>query len=165
MSIDIREVSIEDYANSVITLLNMVNQHVGTSSSIAAVQVLLSTYNGNEWHMNLTDLCCFDHVNLTHAMNIMIGRATHFTEPHELVKDGDEHFGKLWDKYYRLHVGNRNLAACSWCRGYGSKWIETDDEEYEEECTHCQGCGKIDEPSWKHHLNVTNGFKGKEHGS
>lgn len=38
------------------------------------------------------------------------GRVELSMEPHSVLADGNSHFRELWDDWYLLHVGNRNLT-------------------------------------------------------
>ena len=164
MSINIHNVTLEEYANSVVAFMNLVMKHQGTSGAYAAAQVLLSAYNGNHFQLDITDLCNLDETNMVHAMNIIVGRKIHWKEPHTLLKNGNELFDKLHDKYLMLHIGNRNLKECWHCSGAGWNYVENDldpDDETTEECVSCDGAGRINEPYSQHPKNIGNKFKGE----
>ena len=56
-------ITTKQYFNSVSALIKVAR--MDTSASRAAAQVLLSAYNGQEWQLNVTDLCFLDPVNMS----------------------------------------------------------------------------------------------------
>ena len=131
----------------------------GGSSTSAAAQLLLSAFNGNEWHVDITTLCSFDPKHYQAALTMIRGRSELYIEPHSVVEDGQNKFTELWDKYYLLHVGNRNLSVCRSCDGDGNEW---DDETVIGVCHRCGGAGRVGDPRWSHERNLDNKFKRAE---
>lgn len=152
------KVTQQQYGEAVATLMKLAMAGGGSSTS-AAAQLLLSAFNGNEWHVDITTLCSFDPKHYQAALNVIRGRSELYIEPHNVIQDGDRIFKVLWDKYYLLHVGNRNLSVCRSCGGDGKEW---DDETVIGDCKRCRGAGRVNEPRWSHERNVDNQFKRKE---
>lgn len=94
-----------DYSNAVERLVGLAQQD--TSGSLAAAQVLLSLYNGNNWHMNLTDLCLLDYQYLLSALVAIRGRTTLSEEPHNMINDGASIFSALEEQWQHLHTNRR----------------------------------------------------------
>lgn len=135
----------EEYANAVVKLTTMALNH-GGSGSAAAAQVLLSAYNGNNWQLDITDLCHLDHGNFAAAMTVIQGRKQLYTEPHQLINDGNETFHKLQMKWSHYHIDNRWKQECWTCSGTGKVWIdENDDSEETKTCYSCNGKGYREE--------------------
>ncbi|GAA4649056.1 hypothetical protein GCM10023116_13300 [Kistimonas scapharcae] len=134
--------TVQEYAQSVAELLSLAKQHCGGSR--VAAQVLLSAYNGEEWQLNVADLCVLDMDNLTHALKVMTGRAIYRREPQELVVDGDNHFQALVQDWKRFHIHNRWKTTCFNCDGSGVDY-EDDEGEIEITCMSCHGKGVIAE--------------------
>jgi len=149
------KVTEKQYGEAVATLLKLAFAGGGSSTS-AAAQLLLSAFNGNEWHVDITTLCSFDQEHYQAALTVIRGRSELYIEPHNVVEDGQRKFTKLWDKYYLLHVGNRNLSVCGRCDGDGKEW---DEETVIGPCRQCGGAGRVDEPRWSHERNLHNRFK------
>lgn len=78
-----------------------------TSGSRVAAQVLLSLYNGNNWHMDLTDLCNLDYQDLQSALIAIRGRVTVHQEPHSIIENGSAIFADLEAQWQHLHTNNR----------------------------------------------------------
>ena len=137
----------EEYAASVIVLLKLALDD--TSGSLTAAQVLLSCYNGYNWQLDVTDLCHLDREYLRHALIVMECRATLWAEPHDLVKNGDEHFTRLQKKWRRYHIRNRWKDTCGDCSGTGKLYLNSDDDNDDrmKTCLHCEGKGLIAEIS------------------
>ena len=116
-----------------------------TSGSRTAAQMLLSAYNGKNWQLDITDLCNLDPTNFQHAMVFITCRAKLYTEPHTLLKNGDELFGRLHNHWYQLHIDNRWKTLCYECYGSREVYIDPDDENNEntKTCQVCNGLGLI----------------------
>ena len=69
--------------------------------------MLLGTYNGNSWHVNLVDLCHLDASNYRAAMIVIRSRVEINREPHEVIDDGDAVFDALQEEWKGYHVKNR----------------------------------------------------------
>jgi len=95
----------EDYRDAVESLLPIAL--ADTSGSRAAAQVLLSTYNGRNYHMDLTDLCVLDLEYVEKALIVMRGRTILSIEPHSLVENGSERFLQLENAWPGLHTNRR----------------------------------------------------------
>ena len=138
-----------EYKKSVEALLRIAQ--MGTGSSRAAAQVLLSAYNGNCFHLDVVDLGLLDTENVYHAFRVLWGRNQNpWMEPHRVLENGDDVFRELWDDYRRLHVQNRWKSECCDCSGRGWRWVNPDDEndESKKSCTYCAGRGLIDDVQW-----------------
>lgn len=94
-----------DYSEAVESLLSIADGD--TSGSRAAAQVLLSTYNGYNYHMDLTDLCVLDLKYIESALVVMRGRTLLSIEPHSVIANGSERFLALEDSWPGLHVHRR----------------------------------------------------------
>jgi len=103
----IKMISLAEYADAVITLFNLVDMRCG--GSYYAAQVLLSLYNGNEFHVDLARVACnLDAKHLDAALVAIKARGLLMREPHEVIKDGDHHFDELWGYWKNdLHVSKR----------------------------------------------------------
>ncbi|WP_338455088.1 hypothetical protein [uncultured Alteromonas sp.] len=95
-----------DYSEAVSSLLTIA--FGDTSGSRAAAQVLLSTYNGNSYHMDLTDLCVLDLKYVEQALIVMRGRVMLSIEPQQMIDDGQAKFSCLEDHWKHLYVKNRH---------------------------------------------------------
>lgn len=93
------------YAEAVARLIAVARRDHGGSR--VAAQVLLSAYNGSEFHLDVTDLCILDSNNIRDAITVIEGRATTNIEPHRLIKDGDKVFAGLWEQWKHMRVGVR----------------------------------------------------------
>ena len=134
-------ITTEQYFNSVSALIKVAR--MDTSASRAAAQVLLSAYNGQEWQLNVTDLCFLDPVNMHHAMMVIQGRVGLMREPQEGINNGDEIFSELWKQWQRFNIDNRHLRTCQECYGTGEVYANLDDEnDYSTKtCPYCEGKG------------------------
>tara|TARA_A200000159_G_scaffold147384_1_gene154405 strand:+ start:2958 stop:3332 length:375 start_codon:yes stop_codon:yes gene_type:complete len=95
-----------DYSEAVSSLLNVALGD--TSGSRAAAQVLLSTYNGNNYHMDLTDLCVLDLKYVEQSLIVLRGRVMLCSEPHQMIEDGKAKFERLEKQWEHLYVKNRH---------------------------------------------------------
>ena len=86
-----------DYRDSVLALVRLTQND--TSGSRAAAQVLLSLYNGNEWHMDLTDLGVLDLRNLQHALIVIRERIVLARSVEAVLENGDQIFKQLCDRW------------------------------------------------------------------
>ncbi len=78
-----------------------------TSGGRAAAQVLLSAYNGNEFHLDVTDLGNLDPALLDAAIDVIKLRTLANREPHELIPYGNLRFLEVWERWEGLHVRTR----------------------------------------------------------
>lgn len=85
-------------------------------------KVLLGIYNGRYWHVDLTELCHLDPEHYQDALNVIRGRVELSMGPHSVLADDNSHFRALWDDWYLLHIGNRNLTICGRYDGDGEQW-------------------------------------------
>lgn len=132
--------TLEDYAAGVAMLMPLARSDTG--GSLAAAQVLLSAYNGNEWQLDITDLCSLDEDHYAAALAVIRGRAEIRTEPHLLIENGDALFRRLWEQWSRYHIDNRWKRQCPECSGAGE--VFTDDVgDARETCPLCQGEGLL----------------------
>lgn len=95
-----------DYSESISSLLSVAQGDA--SGSRAAAQVLLSTYNGNNFHMNLTDLCVLDLKYVEQALIVLRGRVMLCIEPQQMIEDGKAKFSRLEKQWEHLYVKNRH---------------------------------------------------------
>lgn len=102
-------VTMDDYKQAVMRLVVVAN--TDTSSAMPAAQVLLSLYNGYEFHVDLTELGVLDYVNLDAALVAIRGRLICSIEPHEVIEDGDRIFKELCGHWSNLHVSKRYVKA------------------------------------------------------
>ncbi|SIQ11442.1 DUF7673 family protein [Marinobacterium stanieri] len=79
-----------------------------TSGGRAAAQVLLSAYNGNEFHLDVTDLGNLDPRLFNAAIEVILLRTLANREPHELADNGNARFRQVWELWECLHVRNRS---------------------------------------------------------
>ena len=98
-------VTLSDYAEAVKHLVKLARGD--TSGSRVAAQVLLSLYNGSNWHMDLTDLCNLDYQYLLSALIAIRGRVTVHEEPHNVIENGSAIFNDLEEQWQHLHTNNR----------------------------------------------------------
>jgi len=94
-----------DYRDAVLRLVTVAQ--TDTSNARAAAQVLLSLYNGYEYHVDLTDLGVLDYINLQAALIAIRGRIFVSKEPHEVIENGARIFAVLVDEWSNLHISNR----------------------------------------------------------
>jgi hypothetical protein len=97
----------EQYADAVIKLIELERMNCGGSRF--AAQVLLGLYNSNAWHVDLVGVACsLDSVYRHAAITAILGRGHLRTEPHALLKNGDEIFTEMCaDWKDSLHVSTR----------------------------------------------------------
>ena len=95
-----------DYSDAVSSLLNVAQGD--NSGSRAAAQVLLSTYNGSNFHMDLTDLCVLDLKYVEQALIVLRGRVMLCIEPHQMIDNGKTKFSRLEKQWEHLYVKNRH---------------------------------------------------------
>lgn len=99
----------QSYRDAVETLLPVAM--TDTSGGRAAAQVLLSAYNGNELHLDVTDLGNLDMRLFTAAIDVIQLRTLVNREPHDLIENGDERFLQVRERWQCLHVANRHKHA------------------------------------------------------
>lgn len=137
------KISIEEYARNVKTLVDFVFRHPTTDSARVCASVLLSCYNGADFHVNLSSLSILDYDLYPAALAVIRGRVECCKEPHVMVDGGSDVFISLWKRYQHLTVTNRAKQQCDCCHGEG-KFYETD-EDFElghgERCLKCEGRG------------------------
>lgn len=150
------KITLEEYKSGILTLVTLASNHVGSSAATAA-QVLLSTFNGSEWHVDLTALCNLDEEYYQAALAVIRGRVECQYEPHTLIDNGRDIFSQLWDHWCFLHVGNRNLDVCPDCYGNGQEYND-DGDRVIGVCRTCDGAGRVNHPRYQHRLNITNKF-------
>ncbi|HAO25743.1 MULTISPECIES: hypothetical protein [unclassified Methylophaga] len=100
------DVTYQEYADAIIHLFKLAATDCG--GAYYASQVLLSLYNGNEFHVDLARVACnLDSHYLNSVMVAIKGRGQLMTEPHNVIEDGSKHFGELWRQCESLHVRER----------------------------------------------------------
>ncbi len=133
----------EPYIKAIKELSTMALNHSGSGAKTAA-QVLLSAWNGNNYQLDVSDLCNLDQNNYTLAMAIFNGRVHTMREPHSMIEDGDKVFQKLAACWPSIHIKNRWRKTCYKCYGSGEEEIyeeETDKHLETKECWNCDGTG------------------------
>lgn len=80
------------------------------SGAYASAQVLLSSYNGTNYQLDVSDLCHLDQTNFRYAQALIDGRVKTSREPQNVIGNGDEIFTDLEAKWTCLHVKNRYLS-------------------------------------------------------
>ena len=86
-------VTASDYRESVLALVRLAQGD--TSGSRTAAQVLLSLYDGSEWHRDLTDLGVLDWGYLQHALIVIRGRLVLGQSVEAAIDNGDQVFSHL----------------------------------------------------------------------
>lgn len=99
------EINLNDYAVAVAKLVTLARKDCGGSR--AAAQVVLSLYNGHNWHVNLIDLTVLDSDHFCAAITAIRGRVRFNREPHEMIPNGDDVFDRLQDDWKHYHVKQR----------------------------------------------------------
>ena len=94
-----------DYARSISRLLKMAEGV--TSGGRVAAQVLLSTYNGENYHLDATDLCILDHKDLEAAMMVLAQRVLTSKEPHTMDETFPDKFDQLEVTWHFLNIRER----------------------------------------------------------
>ena len=142
----LKRIDLEDYRLAVERLIEVTRMH-GTSGAKAAALVLLSTYNGQKWHVDLTDLCSLSGQYYDAAIAVIRGRVECSYEPHKLVEDGSAVFSELWDRFNRYHITNAWKITCYDCNGQGWVYVDPEDDSNEEteSCWKCGGEGLSEE--------------------
>lgn len=137
------KVSKERYAEAVARFVQLARQ--GTSGGRVAAQVLLSAYNGFEFHLDVAGLCSLDARNYQDAITIIRGRYETCREPHTLIPHGGQVFQGLWDSWSHLHVTERGKETCPACDGRGVIFLNPDDERDDRSstCSRYSGKGRI----------------------
>ena len=98
-------VTLDQYVESILFLLNVAKQD--TPSSKSAAQVLLSLFDGYAWQLNINDLGWLDYQGLHHAIVAIQGRITVQQKPHIFIENGEAEFSELQKKWQCLHTKNR----------------------------------------------------------
>jgi hypothetical protein len=137
------KVTKEQYTEAVVKFVDLARQP--TSGGRVAAQVLLSTYNGDEFQLDLASMGNLDPKNFEFAMTIIRGRYETWHEPHQLIADGSRVFGELWKTWFGLQVNERGKACCPSCDGRGELLLNPDDENDERTrpCPCCAGKRRI----------------------
>jgi hypothetical protein len=94
-----------DYTAAVTTLVKLASMDCGGSR--VAAQVLLSTYNGYNWHMDLTDLCNLSDEYYRAAIIVIRCRVEICREPHQMINNGTAVFDRLEKEWQSYHVNKR----------------------------------------------------------
>jgi hypothetical protein len=131
----------QEYTEAIVKLMSLAQSDTGGSR--VAAQAILSAYNGEDYQLNIVDLCNLDHGHYQAALAVIRGRVELQKEPQNFVENGDAIFRDLWQQWRRLHVTNRGLPDCYTCRGSGSVYIELDKDEHytRKSCPKCGGKG------------------------
>jgi hypothetical protein len=140
---NVEKVRKEQYAEAVDKFVDLALQQ--TSGGRVAAQVLLSTYNGSEFQLDLASMGNLDRENFETAMTIIRGRYETGREPHNLIANGSKVFRGLWDTWFALHVIERGKATCPTCDGGGELWLDPDDEKDDrtKPCPRCAGKRRV----------------------
>jgi len=131
----------QEYTDAIIKLVPLAQGDTGGSR--VAAQVLLSAYNGNDFQLDIVDLCNLDRRHYQAALAVIRGRVELREEPQNYAANGDMVFRDLWQQWQRLHVTNRGLPDCFTCHGSGSVYVDPDDDtNYDRKpCPKCGGKG------------------------
>lgn len=78
-----------------------------TGGGRVAAQVLLSAYNGNEFHLDVTDLRLLDRRYLHAALVVMAEQASSCIEPQTVIDNGQARFNALWEQWSHLRSSVR----------------------------------------------------------
>lgn len=104
--VDLFLVTYRNYIEAVEKLLELAEGDTG--GSMAAAQVLLGLYNGNNWHANLVDIACsLDADNRFYALVLITGRGKLMREPHTVIENGQARFYALVEQWEHLRIDNR----------------------------------------------------------
>lgn len=95
-----------DYRESVLALVRLAQRD--TSGSRSAAQVLLSLYDGSDWHMDLTDLGVLDWGYLQHALIVIRGRMVLGLGVEAVIDNGDQVFRCLGEQWAHLRNDRRH---------------------------------------------------------
>lgn len=130
-----------EYSDAILKLAHLAEGDTGGSR--VAAQVLLSAYNGNEFQLNIVDLCNLDRLHYQAALAVIQGRVELGIEPQQFLENGDQVFLDLWERWLRYHVANRGLPGCPACSGTGLLCDDQDDEVNDgwRPCSRCGGRG------------------------
>lgn len=94
-----------DYTDAVTLLVKLAQKDCGGSR--VAAQVLLSTYNGYNWHMDLTDLCNLGGAYYRAAMIVIRCRVELSREPQCVIDNGSFIFDQLEKDWQCYHITKR----------------------------------------------------------
>jgi len=133
-------IGIAEYQRAVIQLITLAR--TSTSGGRAAAQVLLSAYNGSEFQLDVTDLCCISREYYEASLNVIRGRVELRTEPHTLIENGNIIFSDLWEKWSRYSLENRWKEWCPECYGHGNEYNDNGDKIGQ--CSTCGGSGLVE---------------------
>lgn len=141
------KVSKEQYAEAVVKFVDLARQQ--TSGGRVAAQVLLSTYNGSYFQLDVAGMGSLDWKNYEIAMTIIRGRYETGKEPRNLIAGGSAIFRDLWQTWLALHVKERGKATCPTCDGRGELFLNPDDEDDDrtKPCPRCAGKRRVCECS------------------
>jgi|TARA_R110000772_G_scaffold240536_1_gene352786 hypothetical protein len=103
-------VTASDYRESVLALVRLAQGD--TSGSRTAAQVLLSLYDGSEWHRDLTDLGVLDWGYLQHALIVIRGRLVLGQSVEAAIDNGDQVFSHLCALWAGLRNDRRYSNRC-----------------------------------------------------
>ena len=92
-----QKVKIQEYEEAVSQLIPLAL--TDSLAGRAAAQVLLGTFNGFKFKLDITDLCFLDRRNFDLAIAVIRGRVELGLEPHAVVDEGRENFYKIWDMW------------------------------------------------------------------
>lgn len=104
-----KRITFKQYAQSVETLMKFAQKDCG--GSCVCAQVLLSTYNGSEFQLDIVDLGRLDAELYSHALVVIRGRIELNIEPQMTFANEDKRFEHLWAQWRDYHV------KCRWSRG------------------------------------------------
>lgn len=92
-----------EYSRAVKTLAVLALTGGGSGSDIAAL-VLLSCWNGYDYHFSATSLGNLDDEHFEAALTVLRGRIKVWLEPQAVIENGDAIFSQLANKWYHLRV-------------------------------------------------------------
>lgn len=131
-------VSKEEYRLAIDQLLALAQGD--SSENRTAAQLLLSTYDGGNFQLSVTELCDLDREYFPAAITVIRGRRDTGIEPQLLIENGEQQFKDLCNRWERLHLSNRAKPSCPGCFGSGRAPEFPDDVNNYSEVV-CPVCG------------------------
>lgn len=136
------KISTEEYTDAVISCVKMAQTTSGGARRCA--EVLLSAYNGNEFHVSIADLSGLDRNHFANVVKVIRGRIELGLEPQDVIENGEKLFMALRKAWYFLEKTERAKNECPTCDGYGSVAVDRRDPDGERNpCKMCSGRGRV----------------------
>lgn len=136
-------ISPEEYSKAVADGIDLARQPTGGGRVMA--QVLLSSYNGDSFQLDVAGLSNLDRGNYEIALKIIRGRYEVWREPQEMIVDGSKIFRALWSQWEQLEIVERAKRTCPVCDGRGKIYLNPDDNDDKrtKPCSRCSGTRRI----------------------